>query len=336
MRTSRKLTHALLALFALVVMSSFALAADPGTLVPWSSEASDQKAGSILFYNVYTSGATSGNAENTRVNITNTSVTSAAFVHLYFVSAGCAIADSYICLTATQTASFLASDVDPGVKGYIVAVAVDGVLGCPVSFNWLIGDEYVKFASGHAANLGAVAFAALYQGILPGCNSGSFTATIRFNGNAGEVPGYNCAPAVLALDNVGSRADGNDTMVIINRVGGNLGIGASSLGTLFGLLYDDAENVLSFSVTGGCQLMSSLTNNFPRTTPRFETFIPAGRTGWAKVFNQNGAIGILGAAINLNANAASSAGAFNGGHNLHHLTLNCTDAYVVPVFPPSC
>ncbi|MDX2041372.1 MAG: hypothetical protein SF097_08985 [Acidobacteriota bacterium] len=334
MRTSRKLTHALLALFALIVMSSFALAADPGTPVPWSSEVSDQKAGSLLFYNVYTSGATSGNAENTRINITNTSVTSAAFVHLYFVAAGCSIADSYICLTATQTASFLASDVDPGVKGYIVAVAVDGVLGCPVSNNWLIGDEYVKFASGHAANLGAVAFSALYNGRLAGCDGGSFTALIAFDGID-----YNRAPAVLALDNVGSRADGNDTMVVINRAGGNLGIGAFTLGTLFGLLYDDAENVLSFSVTGGCQLMSSLTNNFPRTTPRFETFIPAGRTGWAKVFNQNGVIGILGCAINLNANAASSAGAFNGGHNLHHLTLaafNNTNGYIVPVFPPSC
>ena len=135
MRTSRKLAHLLLALFALVVMSSFALAADPGLLVPPTSEASDQKQGSILFYNTYTSGATSGNTQNTRINITNTSVTGAAFVHLYFVAEGCSIADSYICLTATQTASFLASDVDPGISGYLVAVAVDGVLGCPVSKN---------------------------------------------------------------------------------------------------------------------------------------------------------------------------------------------------------
>ncbi|MBL8188283.1 MAG: hypothetical protein JNK38_09760 [Acidobacteria bacterium] len=82
--------------------------------------------------------------------------------------------------------------------------------------------------------------------------------------------------------------------------------------------------------------MSSVTNNFPRITPRFETFVPAGRTGWIKIYNQTGSIAILGSAINLNANAASSAGAFNGGHNLHHLTLNASDGYVVPVFPPSC
>lgn len=334
MRTSQKFTSAALAFFAAIVLSTVSLAADPGLLYPPTSEASDQKAGSLLFYNVYTSGPTNGNAENTRINITNTSVTSAAFVHLYFVASSCAIADSFICLTATQTASFLASDIDPGVKGYIVGLAVDGVFGCPVAFNWLIGDAYIKFATGHAANLGAVAFSSLYNGLLPGCDSNSITAAINFNGVVGA--GYNCTPAVIALDNVGSRSDGNDTMVILNRVGGNLGIGASSLGTVFGLLYDDAENVTSFSVTGNCQLMSTLSNNFPRTTPRFETFIPAGRTGWLKFYNQTGAIGILGAAINLNANAASSAGAFNGGHNLHHLTLNCGMSYTVPVFPPSC
>ena len=332
MRTSRKLTHALLALFALVVMSSFALAADPGLAFPATSEASDQKAGSVLFYNIYTSGATSGNTQNTRINITNTNAFFSQFVHLYFVAEGCSIADSYICLTANQTASFLASDVDPGISGYLVAVSVGGVTGCPIAFNSLIGDEYVKFTSGHAANLGAVAFAALYDGVLPGCDGNSVTATINFDGTA---TGYNRAPAVLALDNVGSRADGNDTLLIINRVGGNLGIGASTISTIFGLLYDDAENVLSFSVSGSCQLRNSLSNNFPRTAPRFETFIPAGRTGWVKFFNQTGAIGLLGAAINANANAGSSAGAFNGGHNLHHLTLT-TASYVVPVFPPSC
>ncbi len=336
MRTSRKLTHALLAVFTLIVMSSFAMAADPGLPVPWSSEVSDQKAGSILVYNVYTSGATSGNTENTRINITNTSSQRAAFVHLYFVSAGCSVADSYICLTANQTASFLTSDVDPGVKGYIVAVAVDPILGCPVNFNWLIGDEYVKMASGHAANLGAEAFAALWtidgaEAHLPGCGPDSVTAEIRFDGIS-----YNRVPAVLALSNIPSRADGNDTMVIINRIGGNLGIGAATLGSLFGLLYDDAENVLSFSVTGGCQLMNSISNNFPRTTPRVETFIPAGRSGWAKIYNQTGAIGMLGASINKNDNAGASAGAFNGGHNLHKLTLNPNSSYTVPVFPPSC
>ena len=304
-------------------------AVGPGNLIPAASEASDQKAGSVLIYNVYTSGATSGNTQNTRINITNTHLTLPSYVHLFFVAEGCAVADSYICLTGNQTASFLASDLDPGTTGYLVAVAVNA-LGCPTNFNSLIGDEYVKFTSGHAANLAAEAFAALPGG-LPACDANANTVAINFDGVS-----YNRAPATLSLDNIGSRADGNDTLLIVNRIGGNLGIGAASLGTLFGIFYDDAEAALSFSVTGTCQLRNSITNNFPRITPRFETFVPAGRTGWLKIYNQTGAIGITGAAINFNPNASSSAGAFNQGHNLHHLTLNATSSYIIPVFPPSC
>ncbi len=299
----------------------------PGSPFPFASEMSDQKAGSVLVYNLYTS-STDPTKQNTRINITNADPSRSAFVHLFFVAEGCSVADSYLCLTANQTASILASDLDPGVTGYLVAVVVDA-RGCPINMNCLIGDEYVKFASGHAANLGAEAFAGLAGG-LPACDGNSVTATLNFDGIS-----YNRLPAALALSNVGSRADGNETLLVLNRIGGNLGIGAATLGTLFGILYDDAENALSFNVTGGCQLRNTLSNNFPRTTPRFETFIPAGRTGWLKIFNQTGVIGMTGAAINFNANAASSAGAFNQGHNLHTLTLT-TGSYVIPVFPPSC
>lgn len=142
---------------------------------------------------------------------------------------------------------------------------------------------------------------------------------------------------MLALSNVASRADGNDTLLILNRIGGNLGTGASTLGTLFGILYDDAENALSFQLTGSCQVRNSISNNFPRTAPRFDTFVPAGRTGWLKVFSQSPTdLGILGAAINFNMNAAASAGAFNQGHNLHALTLSGTNTYTIPIFPPGC
>jgi hypothetical protein len=313
-------------------MSAAAFAADPGAAYPATSEVSDQKAGSVLFYNFYTSGATSGNTQNARVNITNTSSTSAAFVHLFFVSSDCTVADSYICLTANQTASFLASDVDPGITGYIVAIAVDGVLGCPAAFNWLIGDVYVKTAT-HSANLGAEAYSALYSGVMPGCDANSSTAALAFTGTG---TGYNQAARVLALSNIPSRADGNDTLLIVNRIGGSLATGAATTGTVFGLLYDDAENVFSFTLpAAGCQVRGSLSNTFPRTTPRFENVIPAGRTGWAKIWT-SADNGISGAMINANANAAAQANAFNGGHNLHKLTLTGTSVLTIPIFPPSC
>lgn len=336
MRTSRKLSQIAFVFFALMALAMSALAADPGAPYPASSEISDQKAGSILVYTIYTSAPAGGNTQNTRINITNTNVTASANVHLFFVASDCAIADSYICLTAAQTASFLASDVDPGVRGYIVAVAVNDD-GCPTNFNYLIGDEYVKFSTGHAANLGAEAFAAL--GVIP-CDPASPTADIVFNGGVNAqgapAPGYNKLPRVLAISNFPSRADGNDTMLVVDRIGGNYSTGASTVGTLFGVMYDDGENPFSFSVAGGCQLQGFLSDSFPRTTPRLSVVVPAGRSGWMKLYSQTD-IGLVGSVINFNNSASSQANAFNGGRNLHKLTLTAgAQTITIPVFPPSC
>jgi hypothetical protein len=322
-------------------MSAAALAADPGTVYPADSEVSDQKAGSVLFYNFYTSAANT-NVENTRINITNTSSTHAAFVHMYFVAETCSVADSFICLTANQTATFLTSDIDPATRGYIVAVAVDGELGCPISFNFLIGDLFVKAPSGfvqganYTANLAAEAFAAIADTFtrMGGCNENSSTANLVFSGAPGQ---YNQAPLVLALDNIPSPADQNATLVILNRFGGNLATVGTTLARLFGLLYDDAENVFSFTLNPGtCQARGAIGDtNFPRTTPRVQTIIPTGRSGWMKIWQTDNG-GMLGSMIVANPNTLTQAGAFTGGHNLHKLTLSPTNTYTVPVFPPSC
>jgi hypothetical protein len=334
MRNSCKLTHTLMALLALFVMSAVARAADPGFGIPNGSAVSDQKAGSVLIYNVYTSNIAAPNSSNTRVNVTNTSSTSVANVHIFFLDgASCSIADSYICLTPNQTASFLASDVDPGTTGYILAVATNDA-GCPVNFNWLIGDAYVKFATGHAANLAAEAFAAVPGIAAPAvCDGASITALLSFNGTTG----YNEAPRVLAASNIPSRGDGNDTLVIIDRVGGSFAVGAASIGQLFGILYDDAENPLSFTFpASNCQFRQSLgSGTFPRTAPPFGNFIPPGRSGWLKVYSQSD-VAILGSTINFNPNAGTAANAFNGGHNMHKLTLTSTATVTIPVFPSNC
>jgi uncharacterized repeat protein (TIGR01451 family) len=309
--------------------------AGPGQPYPSQSGASDDKAGSLLIYNIYRSSAASPEHENTRINLTNTNPSSDIVVHLFFVDGeACSVADAFICLTPNQTTTFLASEIDPGVTGYLVAIAVDGVTGCPRSFNFLIGDEFVRFSSGHRANLGAVAFAALYDGVLPECDDKSITATIAFNGTTG----YNSLPRALALDNIPDRASGNDTMLILNRISGDLTTRANTLEAIFGILYNDTENAFSFTVAAGsCQFRSSLTNNFPRTTPRVEQIIPDGRSGWMKLWLSSDA-GLLGAVINLNRNANSSPNAFNGGHNLRKLTLasGSLDTYTIPVFPPNC
>lgn len=313
-------------------------AADPGTTLPASAAAGQQKAGSILIFNFYTSTATTTIAnQDTEITFVNTHPTLSAFLHLFFVAENGPVADRFLCIEANQTYSILASTVDPGISGYLVAVAVNSD-GCPVSHNFLMGDAQIKLSTGHFARLSAIAVSALFSGTLPGCSGSLTTATLAFNGSS---TGYNQLPRALVLDNIGSRADGNDTLLILNRIGGNLALGAGTLGTLFGLIYDDAANSLSFELSGSAQFRSTLSSSFPRLTPRFDSFIPAGRSGWMKIYGQTpNDIALLGAAINFNANATpgptGTAGAYSGGQNLHFSTVTATASYVIPVFPPTC
>jgi hypothetical protein len=306
----------------------------PGVLPNTGSPVSDQRAGSVLIYNLYTS-TVGSSTQNTSISLTNIEPNRTAFVHLFFVDgASCSVADAYLCLTPNQTASFLASDLDPGTTGYLVAVATDRN-GCPINFNYLIGDEFVKLTSGHQANLAAEAIQAVAGG-LTACTPGSVTATLAFNGVS-----YGVLPRVLAVDNVGSRADGNDTLVIVNSVGGDLRAFAQTLRPLFGIIYDDAEQGLSFTFAPGtCQFRGTVNSNFPKTTPRFESWLPAGRSAWFKFWVSNTTAAaqepILGAVLNRNSNAGSNSGAFNGGHNLHKLNTTPHGTLTIPVFPVTC
>lgn len=304
---------------------------NPGMGYPANSPVSDQKAGSVLVYPIYTSSATNPNLENTRVSLTNISRADNACVHLFVVDgSNCAALDVYICLTPGQTTTFLASDFDPGAAGYIVAVAVNCVTGLPMAFNCLIGDEYVKFASGHEANLGAEAIAALVPNPV-GVDTTLDIATLRFDGIR-----YNALPRILSLDSLGSLADGNSTMLILNAIGGNMTLTGQTIGGIFGYLYDDAETQFSFTgQAGACQFRTLLSNNFPRTFRRFSDAVPAGRTGWLRVWAVND-VALLGAAINFNSNSSSNAGAFRGGHNLHKLTLTTNATLIVPLSAPNC
>jgi hypothetical protein len=303
-----------------------------GNPFPEKSEASDDKAGSVLVYNFYTSNPISSNTTDTRFNLTNVSQTDSVAVHLFFVDgATCTVADSFVCLTKNQTTTFLASDIDPGTTGYMIAVATDCVTGCPIAFNCLIGDAFIKLDGKHAANLGAEALSALSSKPAV-CDANSVMATLNFDGVS-----YNRTPRVLAASNVPSRGDGNDTLMVLNRFGGDLTGAANTIGSVFGIFYDDTENALSFGFNAGCQLRSSITNNFPRLVPRFETFVPAGRSAWFKLWAANDAPGgIFGATINFNPNSKSSPGVFNQGHNMHVLKLTTTSKLIVPIFPPSC
>lgn len=305
----------------------------PGIAPVNTSPPGGGRAGSVLIFNVYTSSA-NRNLENTRISLTNIETSRSAFVHLFLVDGATGgVTDGFLCLTVGQTTSFLASDLDPNVTGYIIAVAVDQQ-GCPINFNYLIGDEYVKFAGGQAANLSAEAVTAV--GDLPACGVGGM-AMPAFDGKQ-----YSALPHRLAVDSVAGRSDGNETLLILNRIGGNLASGVASLGALSGLLFDDQEMGLAFSLSAGsCQFRAVLSNSTPRTNPRIDALIPAGRTGWMMIQPVVAGGGsplsaMTGAAINFNPNVRASVKAFNQGHNLHTLTVTDAVSLMIPVLPPNC
>lgn len=290
--------------------------------------ASDQRPGSVLVYNIYTSSASDAGKQDTDISMTNLNASQAAFVHIFFIADNCSTADAFICLTPNQTVSFLASDVDPGTKGYLIAFATNDK-GCPISFNYLVGSEYVKFETGHAANLAAESYAALYNGTLPGCSNTDVTARILLDGIR-----YNAAPRVLAVDKIPSAVTGNSTMLIVNSLEGDLATGMRQIGSFGGTLFDDAENGFAWSTTGACQFRSFLSDNFPQTTPKFTQVISMGKTGWMRLMARDERA-ISGAVINFHPNAADRKNAFTGGHNLHHVRFG-GGGFAAPVFPPSC
>jgi len=362
MRTSRKLTHVLFAVFTLALMSVAALAQPgntgpvPGTAIPASSEASDMKQGALLIYNYYKSDANNVSSNDTKINITNTNVTSSVVVHFFFVG-GCTVADFKTELTQSQTYSFLVSDFDPSTTGYIVAVA-ESESGLPINFNYLIGDLYYKDSS-KQANLSAVSFAAQWAnsdslngatadgaavsgsnplvlgsltpegyGTIPGGSDAASTVRITF----GTTGHYNALANALAVSNIPSQAAGDRVFLIINRPVGDFAVTGGAATTLFGLLYDDAEQSQSFQLPmGSCQYAKVIDDSNPRTAPRFSTVIPAGRTGWMKLYATSGNGGIVGAAMTYNQTILTN---FMGGHNLHVITkTNASQVSTLPVFP---
>lgn len=358
MQTSHKLTQILLTLAALVVCVTMSWAQpipDAGNL---SNIPSPVKPGSLLFYDIYTS-KVGDPTENTRMNITNTHPSRPVLVHFFFVNQGdCSLADAYICLTANQTFSFLASEYDPGITGFLFAVAVNEN-GVPVNHNYLIGDLYVKSTFNtpyyFQANLGATAFSArktwdadtqklevwndgaagkiwAFDPSRTGLSFGDYMSDIQENL-------YDIVPCRLAIDNIQSIADGNQTLMIIHSMQGKVHqVGA--IGSLAGQVYNDTEKGFSY-VFGGFRCLEArlLNDTLIRVPGTYSKIIPSGRTGWmylqSPLNNAQGQpnLGLLGATIVSNTKAGTDAKAFNGGHHMQYLQLKANPGFAIPVFP---
>ncbi len=367
MHTSHKLTHFLLTLIALLACAATSWAQPiPNAGQPGMDLPSPVKPGSMLFFDIYTSKI--GDAtENTRMNITNTHPNRPVLVHFFFVrKSDCTLADAYICLTANQTFSFLASEYDPNETGFLFAVAVNAN-GVPISHNYLIGDLYVKSTFGTTsyfqANLGAMAFSARRLWLpAPGStvqnpignlvawadgaagNAWAFDpsrAGLSFGDYRSDVEEnlYDNVPNRLAIDNIQSIADGNNTLMILHSMQGKVDqVGA--IGSLAGQVYNDTEKGFSYQLRGfSCLETRLLNNDLIRIPTTYSKVIPAGRTGWmflqSPLNNAQGMpnLGLMGATIVSNSKVATDKAAFNGGHHMHFLSAKENPGFAIPVFP---
>jgi hypothetical protein len=273
---------------------------------------SDHEPASILFYTKYTSSQTSPQTQDTQINITNVNREFGTSLHLFMVDGStCTVADFFLSLTANQTGTFYASDLDPGITGYIFAVASNGT---PTQFNFLIGDAYVRENDGKQANLQAWGFEKHSPGdVAP---NGDGTATIIFNGIE-----YDRKPSMLAASNFNSQVDHSTNLALVAPMTNYLAGNPANV-NVFTLVYNDVEEAFSTTLLVRCL------RQIPLLTLRVSggnvnAIVKVGRTGWIRLNAINAPI--LGSIL-------QRGPIFTGGHNLHPIALLPTFSTVVPAF----
>jgi hypothetical protein len=286
---------------------------------------SDQKPGSILFYQRYLSTIGAANGNNTTISITNTSPTTTGRVRMFFIDAAdCSSFEQSICLSAQQTTSFRMSEFDPGVTGYCVAVACDAT-GNPTDFNWLIGTAQLRQTSpfnGQVfdASLSAIAVAKRKAGTLPVSNN---AAEMAFDDQM-----YDSLPAQLAADNVPSQGtnagNGNATVMSLFRPVANLAGGVTSTSVTF-TINNNTGQATTTTQSIGCY--SEVRLNSLRLNPTLATILSVGKTGWVRISaSDNGPL--LGAQFN--------SGQYASGASLRAVTYAADYRISIPIKAPGC
>lgn len=283
----------------------------------------DQKPGSVLFFNRYTSSPTNALREDTTLNLTNTNPTAGGFVRLFLVNgATCQVQEVKVCLAARQTISIKMSDLDPGVKGYLVAVATNQA-GEPTQFNWLTGNVVVKQPTGvgsFSGQLNAIAIAKRKAGDLKaGANN---EAEMVFDDDT-----YDRLPAQNAIEGVPTQtSNANQTTISLYRPVANLNTGTGAATTVQLNAWNRDVATSSGSVAVACY--SDFTVGSLRLQPiSIATLIPAGTTAWFSAGSAD-LQPVLGAQFNV--------GEFSSGINLRPLNFTADYRIKIPISAVTC
>ncbi len=279
MTLTQKITHCIF-LFGTLLLGNFTGFAIDGN-------GPGDSAGSILVYPYYTSKLNTN--WDTRMTIANTDVLNfpgqnvesvkSSFVHMFFIEGkSCLQSDMYICLSPYAAYSFLASEIDPEITGYLIAVAVDST-GNLTNQNSLLGDAFLAEGK-YVGNYHAESFRAYGN---PGVAKDSIVYFgQRPNGNP-LVDSYDYAPSRFSVS-LQSPVDAPGQRMVTSGLNGDLnnavinGAGQIGLGFVFNGSERPSSSFASFHV-GSCQAISEITTTLPRVVFTMGKIIPSGQVG---------------------------------------------------------
>jgi FlaG/FlaF family flagellin (archaellin) len=295
-----------------------------------------QEAGSVLVFPYYASAADgSFTNSDTLIQITNAcngpalsanGAPNYSFLHLFFINgANCSPADTFVCLTPSGSIQIKASDYDPTVTGYLIAVAVDAN-GAPTQNNCFIGSAFVRDDdAGIIDSYGAEAFWKLTPGAAP--VSGGI-ATINLNG-----VDYDAAPIQFSVQVQDLTIA--DESIILASLSGDLGTQlGSTLQVGPGVLYRADETPASFQpqIGSGCFSVTAVDKSKIRVVPgTLDTFLK-NSYGYLKFQVSAPAVGLL---LSRQAPANQAANRWSGIRTLHKTQVGSA-TLTARCFPPFC
>src|SRR5262245_60266798 len=301
----RQIVRLGLILCALSILGSAALAQYSNGSVIGS------KPGSVLFFNRYMSNPADGVMGDTQINITNINPYESVSVQLFLVDGGSgSIAYYGLMIPPNQTEKFLTSEFDPGIQGYIVAVATDGFKA--TQFNSLIGNTQIRENDGRVVVLPAYSVVKRSAGPIEPKADGTYS--LLFDGEE-----YERLPNSLAVYGINSdAADANN--LIVYSPSNNLIFGSSAVTNVYALIDYPAKSLSnSFTVRG--YRMDSFRTLFNRLGGTLRQG-PAGGIMWIRMSSNSPLLGSI----------ITKTPGFSSGYNMHPLSFAHSFEIAIPVF----
>lgn len=283
-----------------------------------STGASEMKAGSLLVYPRFASGAYG----DSRLFITNTHPTQKARVRVFFtgMADSTAMTETIVSLFPNQTTEINPNELAPNQKGWVMAMAIDNRF-LPLNFNFLIGSGRVKDQNGIPFGYNALAVAKNSAGALPR-NEDLQTATITF-----DDTNYDRLFSTMAVAGLPSQLDNNTTLGYARPPASVLDP-VNIRGSVLTTVYDELLTQNSATV-GGVEVRIGQIRGGNVTAPPITSTILRGHRGWMKLAPGSPIFAWTNGApmtpFSTQPDSSNWTGGIGGGVTMHALTL--TDTY---------